>query len=63
MTAPMQFGLDTFGDVTFGADGKQLSQAQVLRNVVGGPRLQKTLVWPDQSALTLTRRLRRAYAA
>jgi probable LLM family oxidoreductase len=34
MTAAIQFGLDTFGDVTLGADGKPLSQAQVLRNVV-----------------------------
>ena len=31
---PMEFGLDTFGDVTTDADGKLLSHAQVLRNVV-----------------------------
>lgn len=30
----LQFGLDTFGDVTAGPDGKLLSHAQVLRNVV-----------------------------
>src|SRR5207253_6574746 len=30
----MEFGLDTFGDVTVGADGKPLSHGQVLRNVV-----------------------------
>ncbi|GLY00595.1 MULTISPECIES: LLM class flavin-dependent oxidoreductase [Actinoplanes] len=30
----MEFGLDTFGDVTVGADGKPLSYAQVIRNVV-----------------------------
>lgn len=30
----MQFGLDTFGDVTVDADGSRLSYAQVLRNVV-----------------------------
>src|SRR5687768_17802448 len=34
MTAPLEFGLDTFGDVTAGADGKLLSHAEVLRNVV-----------------------------
>ncbi|MEI5584481.1 MULTISPECIES: LLM class flavin-dependent oxidoreductase [unclassified Agromyces] len=34
MTRQHQFGLDTFGDVTVGADGELLSQAQVLRNVV-----------------------------
>ncbi len=31
---PLELGLDTFGDVTNGADGKPLSHAQVLRNVV-----------------------------
>jgi probable LLM family oxidoreductase len=30
----LELGLDTFGDVTEGADGRLLSQAQVLRNVV-----------------------------
>ncbi|MFI2707156.1 LLM class flavin-dependent oxidoreductase, partial [Nocardioides sp. CER28] len=29
-----QFGLDTFGDVTWDADGAPLPHAQVLRNVV-----------------------------
>ncbi|MDE3028518.1 MAG: LLM class flavin-dependent oxidoreductase, partial [Paracoccaceae bacterium] len=30
----LELGLDTFGDVTLGADGKMLAQDQVLRNVV-----------------------------
>ena len=30
----MEFGLDTFGDVTVDADGALLSQAQVIRNVI-----------------------------
>lgn len=30
----LQFGVDTFGDVTLGADGAPISQAQALRNVV-----------------------------
>lgn len=30
----LQFGVDTFGDVTLDADGRPLSQAAVLRNVV-----------------------------
>jgi probable LLM family oxidoreductase len=34
MTTPLEFGIDTFGDVTVDADGAPLSQAQVLRNVV-----------------------------
>lgn len=34
MTTPLEFGIDTFGDVTVDADGATLSQAQVLRNVV-----------------------------
>jgi probable LLM family oxidoreductase len=34
MAPPLELGLDTFGDVTAGADGELLSHAQVLRNVV-----------------------------
>lgn len=33
MTA-LEFGLDTFGDVTRGPDGQLLSQAQVIRNII-----------------------------
>ena len=32
--AEVEFGLDTFGDVTVGVDGSPVSQAQVIRNVV-----------------------------
>lgn len=34
MTAPLELGLDTFGDVTDGPDGKPLAHAQVVRNLV-----------------------------
>src|SRR5271168_3488061 len=34
MAPPLELGLDTFGDVTAGADGKLLSHARVLRDVV-----------------------------
>jgi len=34
LTTPLELGLDTFGDVTVGADGKPLPQAQVLRDIV-----------------------------
>jgi alkanesulfonate monooxygenase SsuD/methylene tetrahydromethanopterin reductase-like flavin-dependent oxidoreductase (luciferase family) len=34
MTAPLQFGLDTFGDVTRNAAGDMFPHAQVIRNVV-----------------------------
>ncbi len=34
MTQVLEFGLDTFGDVTVDADGSLLSQAQVIRNVI-----------------------------
>ncbi|WFU44213.1 LLM class flavin-dependent oxidoreductase [Bradyrhizobium sp. CB82] len=34
MTAPLEFGLDTFGDVTKDASGTPLPHAQVIRNVV-----------------------------
>src|SRR5215216_7369665 len=30
----LELGLDTFGDVTFGADGRLVSQARALRDVV-----------------------------
>jgi probable LLM family oxidoreductase len=34
MTAQLEFGLDTFGDVTRGEDGKLLPHAEVIRNVI-----------------------------
>ncbi len=34
MEPQVELGLDTFGDVTLGADGSRLSDAQVIRNVV-----------------------------
>ena len=34
MTQHFEFGLDTFGDVTAGPDGRLLSQAQVMRDVI-----------------------------
>ncbi|MCA0377589.1 MAG: LLM class flavin-dependent oxidoreductase [Gemmatimonadetes bacterium] len=34
MPSPLQFGLDTFGDVTAAPDGRLLSHAQVIRNVI-----------------------------
>src|SRR5687767_10088154 len=39
MTVSIEFGLDTFGDVTVDADGKPLSHAQVLRNVIAEAEL------------------------
>lgn len=35
----LELGIDTFGDVTAGADGKPMSHAQVLRNVVAEAEL------------------------
>ena len=34
MTSLLEFGLDTFGDVTNGPDGRPLPQAQVIRDVI-----------------------------
>src|SRR5215475_3218114 len=34
MIAPLEFGLDTFGDVTRGEDGSLLPHAQVIRDVI-----------------------------
>ncbi|MEX2177586.1 MAG: LLM class flavin-dependent oxidoreductase [Gemmatimonadaceae bacterium] len=39
MTSSIEFGLDTFGDVTLGADGLPLSHAQVIRNVIAEAEL------------------------
>ena len=39
MTKPLELGLDTFGDVTAGADGRMLPHAEVIRNVVAEARL------------------------
>jgi probable LLM family oxidoreductase len=34
MDHPLEFGIDTFGDVTVDGDGRPLSEAEVIRNVV-----------------------------
>lgn len=34
MTRPLELGLDTFGDVTLGANGRHLTHAQTIRNLV-----------------------------
>ena len=34
MAQHLDFGLDTFGDITAGPDGRLLSHAQVIRNVI-----------------------------
>ncbi len=34
MTTHLEFGLDTFGDVTRSASGEPLPHAQVIRNVI-----------------------------
>ncbi len=38
-SGPVEFGLDTFGDVTLGTDGALLHHAEVLRNVVAEAEL------------------------
>jgi alkanesulfonate monooxygenase SsuD/methylene tetrahydromethanopterin reductase-like flavin-dependent oxidoreductase (luciferase family) len=34
MIRQLELGLDTFGDITAGSDGRLLSHAQVIRNVI-----------------------------
>jgi probable LLM family oxidoreductase len=46
MARTVELGLDTFGDVTVGADGRPLAQAQVLRDVI------EEAVLADQVGLT-----------
>ena len=43
MTHDVQFGLDTFGDMTVGLDGEPLSAAQVIRNLVEEARLAEAV--------------------
>ena len=43
MTATLEFGLDTFGDVTSGPDGRLLPHAQVIRDVVAEAVLADSL--------------------
>lgn len=43
MTQHLEFGLDTFGDVTNGADGQALPYAQVIRNVAAEAELADAL--------------------
>jgi probable LLM family oxidoreductase len=43
MTDTIELGLDTFGDLTVGTDGRALSPAQVLRNVVAEAELADRL--------------------
>src|SRR3954470_8151894 len=43
MATQLQLGLDTFGDVTFDAEGRPLPQAQVIRNVVAEAVLAQQL--------------------
>lgn len=42
-SGPVEFGLDTFGDVTMGSDGALLHHAEVLRNVVAEAELADQL--------------------
>jgi probable LLM family oxidoreductase len=39
VSEPVQFGVDTFGDVTVDLEGERISQAQTIRNVVAEGRL------------------------
>ncbi|CDM62543.1 MULTISPECIES: LLM class flavin-dependent oxidoreductase [Rhizobium] len=43
MSKDVEFGLDTFGDVTLAPDGKFLPQAQVIRNVIAEAELADRL--------------------
>jgi hypothetical protein len=42
-TATLELGLDTFGEVTVDADGRLLSQAQVIRDVIAEADLADSL--------------------
>ena len=43
MAQRIEFGVDTFGDITAGADGKLLSHAQVIRDVIEEASLADSL--------------------
>ena len=46
MSQTIELGLDTFGDVTEGPDGKPLHAAQVIRNLVDEAVLAKVRALP-----------------
>src|SRR5690349_6614930 len=41
--APLELGLDTFGDITIGAEGRRLSHSEVIRNVIAEAELADSL--------------------
>jgi probable LLM family oxidoreductase len=43
LTTPLELGLDTFGDITVGQDGRQRSHAEVIRDVVAEAELADSL--------------------
>jgi probable LLM family oxidoreductase len=43
LTTPLELGLDTFGDITIGPDGRQRSHAEVIRDVVAEAELADSL--------------------
>ncbi len=43
LTTPLELGLDTFGDITVGPDGRQRSHAEVIRDVVAEAELADSL--------------------
>ena len=43
LTTPLELGLDTFGDLTVGQDGRQRSHAEVIRDVVAEAELADSL--------------------
>jgi probable LLM family oxidoreductase len=43
LTTPLELGLDTFGDITVGLDGRQRSHAEVIRDVVAEAELADSL--------------------
>jgi len=56
--ASIELGLDTFGDVTVGGDGRPLPQAQVIRDVVEaatGPTGALAVGSPDTVAAKVVR--------
>jgi hypothetical protein len=56
MAENLEFGLDTFGDITMGSDGQLLSHAQVVRNVIEEAVLATRSVWTASALASTTDR-------
>ena len=54
MAQQIELALDTFGDIQAGADGKVLTHAQVIRNVIEESCLPMRSAWTASASASIT---------